>query len=806
MRVINSLKRILLLTCCVCLGLSVVLFAGCKDDETVKFVDFEDITITVPYGANMSMLQYVTAVDEDGVAYRCDLTVKDSEGKEVEVIFDRFNVTSILGYTAITTVKDFDVSRTITIKVEDRAKIFIEDYEDKLTPGRVNKEYLLPSIEVSKPAEKVEPKFSLYLKDGNELKPVTVTDGKFIPLEVGVYVYKVSATDSLGNTAEKSAEFIIRSSMQDNMLENFGDKFSASSIKESAYLYNPTTGCDYGDGFYTKWHETFDGRNGVVESALNTNFDVRRICASLGQTKEELETLVNSMSEEDFISIWIWLDKDGTYNVYTKTESNEWQTLNKIAGKKWQEVKLYRKNLETFAKENCYGSNSENDSLLFFSAKLSNTSIRFEEGVSVKYYLDSISLIKTSFSHDNQPELGQEFTIPEMSFIGVYGGVADIDFTVSCKMAYTDNTINLTNGKVIFNKAGKYDVVYKTKLDGVDYEYTKHYYVDDGIALGEEYVQDFNKNSSADNIVVSNNMNSYSPTPFYVKWHETFQGKSGVVETVTNDSTNIRRVCGLNSKLVSMADKMDDNDYVSMWVYIDSVNSYQFVLNSLWGDNIGLPHVQGGSWQEIKLSKAILSDTKASGEMLMCFFNNANGNDKAQLKVYIDEIKLVINNTPLEVIEDFSSSDSTAKIVASTNMNSYTTTPFYVTWHESFEGKSGVVETITNDGSTQRRVCGMNAELRAMVDKMDDNDYVSMWVYIDSSNKYQFVLNGRWGSNYSMPYVQGGSWQEIKLYKNIISDSTSGEMLMCFHNDFNGNDKEQLKVYIDDIRLVKVDG
>ena len=136
--------------------------------------------------------------------------------------------------------------------------------------------------------------------------------------------------------------------------------------------------------------------------------------------------------------------------------------------------------------------------------------------------------------------------------------------------------------------------------------------------------------------------------------------------------------------------------------------------------------------------------------------------------------------------------------------NSYTNTAFYVTWHAEYDGKTGGIETITNNNSDEKRVGGLNERLLSMAQYMDDNDYVSMVIYVDSTKTFQFTLNKSWGDNYGMPHVKGGEWQEIKISKSMLTAETSkGERLLTLYA-INVKD-QQFVVYIDDIRVVNVD-
>ncbi|MBO7344734.1 MAG: hypothetical protein J6U92_02215 [Clostridia bacterium] len=897
MKIIKTLKKLFLSMSALCFILSICFSVGCK---TVKFVGFDDITIKVAYGANASLLQYVTAIDQNGKAHRCTVTVKDSKGNPVDVLFDRFNVSSMDGYTAVTTCNG--VSRTITILVEDRSTITIEDFADRLFTGYVGKEYQLPDVSIGKASgEIIVPTYKVYRNENSSKVEVPVTDRAFIPSERGVYTLEISATDATGTTATKSEDFKVRLGMTSNMLEDFNDELSASTLIKST-AWGATEQIKYGDGFYTVWHETFDGRKGVIESALNTNLNMRRICATFSFDKALLSEMVAEMTEEDYISIWFWLDKDGQFDAIRQEnpqDSSTWTVLSKVTGKKWQEIKIYKNALSIFS--DLHSINGSGDQLFFFQDDKQNLN-------GVKFYIDSISLIKSKFENEIRPTLNQEYTIPELNFVGIQGQNINVETEIQCNLSYTNVALDITDNKTTFTIPGKYDILYKCQLNGVEYEYVKNVTVENNNPCLALSIEDFCVNSSCE-IIKENTLGfTYAPYDFYTTWHSSYKGKSGVVETVLNDNSSQYRRLNLKfnktqSEIESLISKMSDNGYIALNVWID-VDGEVVIRNfGTWG--ILAQKVVGKTWQTIKITKDMLTNPEfAQGTDYKMPFAKAVASDFDKtvgvfylshtnadaVKIYLDDISVIdyniVNDTEPEkgveytlptcyaiidangtvinqlcdveikvdgnnttipqiingkvtfsvagnyvicykynntiifekniminrlgptVVEDFNVESSKDRIVKSKNMDSYTTTAFYVNWLAEFEGRTGVVETITNDGSPQRRICGMNAELLSMADEMDDNDYVSIWVYIDSTNRYQFVLNTLWGDNVNprLPFVQGGEWSEIKLSKAVLTDSkASGEMLMCFYNSFNGNDTEQLKVYIDDIRIVKVD-
>lgn len=904
-RKFNYIKKILIVIACVCFTLSLAFSVGCNK---VNFVDYKDITVKVAYGSNASLLQYVTAVDENGRAYRCSITVKDSEGNPVEVLFDRFNVSSMSGYTAETTIKGYGLKRKITIIVEDRSNIFIEDFSSELVAGFVGEEYTLPDVQISKASgEIITPEYRVYYQNGGTLEELAVENAKFTPEERGIYTLEVSATDAIGQTNSKSADFYVRPPMPYNMFEDFSDELSTSSVLESQ-AWGPTEKIQYGDGFYTTWHDSFEGRSGIVESLFNTTLENKRVCVAFSYKQDYLANVIEGMSDYDYISIWIWIDKEGNFPIYRNEVEGDWAELGTIKGKEWQEIKIYKKNLTRFAELQSIGGNvGLNREELFFHKT------QIPDGEQVKYYLDSISLIKASFSSEQTPTLNQEYSLPELSFEGINGKNIEVESDVSCRLLNSDIVLNVVDGKTTFTLPGKYEIIYDAELDGVNYQYT-NYLTIGGNTNSSLYFDDFGMNISTESIKKSSF--SYAPGSFYAKWLPSFDGQNGVVETVLNDSSsNSRRFNYQFNKtaeeLVQIINNLSDNGYIAVRLWLDLDGEYTIRNCGKW--DVFKQKITGQTWQTIKISKqALLSSefavrlddkgnpvnisfaeafsSSASGNIGFLGINSNDGKLSGKndaIKIYLDSIyfvevevegdnvvaqkgveytlptckivkdmagnqldilceaKISTKNTTYvpqiingkvvfslageykisyyydsavyfekditisersltsKVVEDFNEPISVNSIVPSNDMNYYTNTAFYAKWHAEFAGRMGVLETITNNNTDEKRVCGLNNKLLSMATLMDDNDYVSMYIYVDADITFQFVLNKSWGDNYSMPHVKGGEWQEIKISKAmLIAEKSKGERLLTLYA-INVQDVQYV-VYVDDIRLVEV--
>lgn len=276
--------------------------AACSS-KPIELVDFEDQTVLGSLYTDFSLNSYVIVSDTEGNIYRATVNVKDANGQEVGVYFNRFEPTMMGNYTATISVKvgKATKSRTIIIDVKDRSTPRIS-LLDNIYVGTVGSEYILPAFEVKKLTEEpVSTTSKLYKVDGDDKVEITnLVNDRFTPNDAGDYLFEITAVDQFNTTVQKAYPIKIRPQMAVNMLEDFDDELSA--FNANAY------GCDGARA--GTYHQEFEGATGVVQiySPRSQN------CAAVrfNKTYEELAAL----GEFDAIVFRIYIDMAGSTHAF----------------------------------------------------------------------------------------------------------------------------------------------------------------------------------------------------------------------------------------------------------------------------------------------------------------------------------------------------------------------------------------------------------------------------------------------------------------------------------------------------------
>ena len=320
---------ILSLFAAICISLA---FACGKNKA--ELVGFTDETVQGSLYSDFVLSEYIVAFDTDGNVYRGEATVKDADGNDVEVLFNRFEPTKVGEYKATisVTLGKEQKTRTITVEVEDRSVPAIALKEDVYV-GTVGAEYILPAFEAKKVSgEAVTTSFKVLFnaEDGNKDVTETVKEGRFTPRLAGDYLFEITASDSKGISATKSYPFIVRPQMEENALEDFSHE--ASRFNANAY------GCDgvKAGVYYTE----FNGANGVVLVSSPGSQNVAAV--RFNKTFEQMKTLGNF----EIMVFRIYLDVDGkTEKDTTHTFQIGAKVITNVPIREWYDFKLKKDDL-----------------------------------------------------------------------------------------------------------------------------------------------------------------------------------------------------------------------------------------------------------------------------------------------------------------------------------------------------------------------------------------------------------------------------------------------------------------------------
>ena len=187
-----------------------VAFVAC-DNKGVLLQNFpaaysEEVQLGDTYTLNV-----ISVFDKDNNEYRVTSNVKTTQGDEVNVINNQFDIENIQGYVITYTVKISEkkvATSVLTLTVVDKDGPVIRI--TKPSDGIVGQEYTLPEITVSDlSGDNITPVIKIYFVNGEEREEIALTDNKFTPAKSGQYLLQVTATDSSNNSNSKEEAFVV---------------------------------------------------------------------------------------------------------------------------------------------------------------------------------------------------------------------------------------------------------------------------------------------------------------------------------------------------------------------------------------------------------------------------------------------------------------------------------------------------------------------------------------------------------------------------------------------------------------------
>ncbi len=280
---------------------------------------------------------------------------------------------------------------------------------------------------------------------------------------------------------------VATATVKDNVLVGFNDENSVNNIIAGAESRTYTVnGEEVQLADYTKWHETFEGRSGVIETLtasqgkndwstpLNLTFD---------KTYDEIMAL-----DFDYISMWIWLDNDKAYGI--RSQSVKICEDGVLKSQTWQEIKITK---EQIVDTNSYwyvgmGTSTSTAMENFARSCASNrNSLKGTKGTnliqirpgksncdSIKVYIDSVSFGKNddfaiSVAEYTVPTVAnEEFTIPKAEMKDASGILIKDVYTVS--VTCDGESVSVVDNKFVVSKESEYIITYKFTYNGIVYE------------------------------------------------------------------------------------------------------------------------------------------------------------------------------------------------------------------------------------------------------------------------------------------------------------------------------------------------
>ncbi len=417
----------------------------------VSIENFDDQTVQIAYGSDVSMNTYITAEDTNGGVHKGTVTLKNSKGETVELFENRFTALDTEGYTADITVEvdGKTYTKKLTLEVIDASKPQI--VMDELLPGNAGQVYTLPEITVTKAYDTTEiiPEVTVSFIGENGNVEMAITDNSFMPEAPGKYLVKVVATDKYGYSSTIEQEVAIKDpNVTSELLVGFDTAESTKHIKLGSY----TT-------VAAEWLETFEGATGVVKAHTSDKY------SDYGQSKLAVNTAV---SEDDLIGM-VKVKDFGYINIrayfvgeenatYTVRSHNK--TIATVPANEWVNIQITKAMIESnspkshwmnWGAETALGldrfallhkEGGSGDYLFYVDMTSSIEGVAQADRVGVDVYLDSITSekMKKVVMPEGVLENFDEETSAERFSVKNASGTASAKNTVSWVEKYSDGT------------------------------------------------------------------------------------------------------------------------------------------------------------------------------------------------------------------------------------------------------------------------------------------------------------------------------------------------------------------------------
>lgn len=591
-----------------------LLGAACaeKTEEASSLVDFNDATVYADYKSDFSINPYLTAIDEQGGVHKGTATVVDGAGNEVELFANRFKIASVENYTATVSVTlgEATYTRTLTIDVLDKTAPVIS-----LSPFVASKgKECAPEITATKiEAEEITPSFKVYSLDGDEATELAVSNGKFTPTREGEHKLVVTAEDQYGTVSTLEHEFYARSYM--NVLQSFDVASSATDVlgSETGANYDTVEG-----GFYTAWHETHQGRNGVVETVTTSGgqYGMGKVAVRFNRSVEELAAM-----QFDYISVWLWIDAPTTETF--RIFSLNYELEKEVQGGSWQEVRIYKDDIsasQSFWTNNSGGYDNARDKFdhthaqdgtgdYLFNIKLPEATDKNDlttQSDALKIYLDSVSYANIAIDEYVAPTAtGGQFTLPKAKLLDETTALLTDEYEVKAELLGVGE-LAIENNKIDIPYGGDYVVTYTLTYGGLTYTEEVSFTVPRTLAAG--VLEDFATPTSGVN--VRNGEKSLSTT-IASTWSASKTDSAGTEKTgVVQISLAAEQALYFNSLFTAEEMAAMDWDYLSIWVLVerDSLGSAGSTGYVYQWNNCNKSY-QNKVWTEIRYTKDEIEST-----------------------------------------------------------------------------------------------------------------------------------------------------------------------------------------------------
>ena len=392
-------------------------FAATETEEACKIGDIYEVRRTV--------------MDEKGNEYSLSYEIKDSSGKAVSVISNRFEITDLGGYTIVYTValSELDVrTSVVTLPAYDGDGPIVS--VDTPEAGAVGEEYVLPAISITDEYSVITEKHVKVYHVGTALTEMTVLENQgeysFVPNLVGKYRLLVYAKDVAGNETSVTKDFIIEKIL-------VGEVFNPAAANAGSQMYFGSN-----NNVFSGTEKEFVSAEENGDETYGSSY-VRAVAANpsgaYGNLMLSPRFDASAYENYEAVTVWVYVEStaDKPINVLF---FNDTALTQSVTPNQWTLVSIDRAKFFTYI----------TDPLKYFIAVKYDgvtTGIRLGEVLAVNY---------------------AEVSISEPTEVVLNGASADVEFTVS---AMPTNTECVVSAK---NSAGQKQEI--TSLGGGKYKVT----------------------------------------------------------------------------------------------------------------------------------------------------------------------------------------------------------------------------------------------------------------------------------------------------------------------------------------------
>ena len=458
-------------------------------------------------------------------------------------------------------------------------------------------------------------------------------------------------------------------SSKDYFLVDFDAEKSKNNAVECEGTNLYTDGSGVAHTFETGWHETYQGRKGVLQTMTTAggNYGNGKVKVAFDKTVAEMAAL-----DFDYISVWAWVDIDGTYDV----GSHNLYLEKGLTGKAWQEIRIYSDDItalspnsywtQNFGVANArdrfnraYSSDAHaNWSNIneLFSIKLANG----QEPVDV--YIDSVYYSDFSVVVDeyDEPTATGSFTLPVVKIRNGENALMTENYNVTVQKGWDNAELSVEDGQVVLPYSGAdYAVNYSFTYNGLDIYHTLNISLERA-TLATNILEDFNSPSSAKNVRVGNNTSATKTSTWLESFTKGSTTKTGVVSITVGGADG--QYLWLNfAKTLTELQAISDEDWDYILIDMCMVRAdgkTDWTSFSSWSQSFG---VSPGSWTTRKLTKEIITGANGNNSWwsYQAGAKDATAIDKfyeihsvegtgkylgtlsVEATIYIDEIKFV---------------------------------------------------------------------------------------------------------------------------------------------------------------------